>query len=239
MTRVKICGIQKLNDALVAAEAGGDFIGLVFVPNRRRRLSIEAARSIVDGLKATSSSPPQIAGLFADQPLEEVNHTIKACGLDLAQLCGQESLDYCRRVPAQVIKVLHIPSTGPTSSRLSTYGRSSGHCSGADSGGGDIDGLAETIEMYHNSGHLVNLDRLVAGLQGGTGQSFDWSIAARLSQRGHSFLLAGGLTPENVAQAIATAQPWGVDVSTGVETDGVKDPQKIRAFIRQVRRSGI
>jgi phosphoribosylanthranilate isomerase len=99
--------------------------------------------------------------------------------------------------------------------------------------------MAETIEMYRSAGHLINLDRLVAGLQGGTGQSFDWSIAGRLSQRGHSFLLAGGLTPENVGQAIATAQPWGVDVSTGVETGGAKDPQKIRDFIHQVQQSGI
>lgn len=219
MTRVKICGIQKLDDALVAADAGADFIGLVFVPNRRRRLSIEEARDIVDGLRAAASSPPRIAGLFADQPLDEVNHTIEACGLELAQLCGQESLDYCGQVPAQVIKVLHI--------------------SEAASGDGDIDGLAETVEMYRSAGHLVNLDRLVAGLQGGTGQSFDWSIAARLSRRGHSFLLAGGLTPENVTQAIAAAQPWGVDVSTGVETSGVKDPGKIRAFIHKVRQTGI
>jgi phosphoribosylanthranilate isomerase len=82
----------------------------------------------------------------------------------------------------------------------------------------------------------VTLDRRVEGLQGGTGQSFDWSIAAGLSQRGHTFLLAGGLTPDNVAQAIATVQPWGVDVSSGVETGGVKDHQKIRAFIRNARK---
>jgi phosphoribosylanthranilate isomerase len=217
MTHIKICGVQKLDDALVAADAGADFIGIVFVPERRRRLSIEEARAIVDELRIATSSPPRIAGLFADQPLEEVNHTIEACGLELAQLCGQESLDYCSQVQAQIIKVLHISGTA---------------C--AD---GDIDRMAENIEMYCSAGHLVNLDRLVAGLQGGTGQSFDWSIAARLSQRGHSFLLAGGLTPENVAQAIATAQPWGVDVSTGVETNGVKDPQKIRAFIRNARQS--
>jgi phosphoribosylanthranilate isomerase len=219
MTHIKICGIQKLDDALVAAEAGADFVGLVFVPERRRRLSIKAARSVVHGLRATTGSLPRVVGLFADQPLEEVNHTIEACGLDLAQLCGQESLDYCSQVQTQVIKVLHI--------------------SGTASGDGDIDQMAENVEMYRNAGHLVNLDRLVAGLQGGTGQSFDWGIAAQLSQRGHSFLLAGGLTPENVAQAIAAAQPWGVDVSTGVETDGIKDPQKIRAFIRSARQTEI
>jgi phosphoribosylanthranilate isomerase len=223
MTLVKICGIQRLDDALAAAEAGADFIGLVFVPKRRRRVSVETAKSIVRGLKAATSSPPRIVGLFADQPLEEVKHTIEDCGLELAQLCGQETLDYCSQVSAQVIKVLHIPWAS-----LERH-------SGAAVGDGDINRLAETIEMYRSAGHLVNLDRLVEGLQGGTGQSFDWSIAAQLSERGHSFLLAGGLTLENVALAVATARPWGVDVSTGVETDGVKDPHKIRAFIRQAR----
>ena len=88
---------------------------------------------------------------------------------------------------------------------------------------------------YLESGCYVTLDRLVEGLQGGTGQSFDWEVAAQLSQRGYQFLLAGGLTPENVAQAVAQVNPWGVDVSTGVETGGLKDEEKIRAFVRNAR----
>ena len=213
MTRVKICGIRTLKDAQVAAAA--DFIGLVFVPGRRRRLETEAARGIVDGLKGSLKTAPKVVGLFADQPLDEVNHIINACNLDLAQLCGAESLDYCQQTDAQVIKVLHIPQ-GQASSASTRE-------------------LSDEILTHTEAGHLVTLDRLVEGLQGGTGESFDWSIAAELSQQGHNFLLAGGLSPDNVADAVAMAHPWGVDVSSGVETDGIKDHQKIRDFIQNAK----
>jgi phosphoribosylanthranilate isomerase len=215
MTRVKICGIQQPEHAIVAAEAGADFIGLVFVPQRRRRLELGAARAIVSDLKTHGNNPPKVVGLFADQPLEEVNQVIRTCQLDLVQLCGQESLDYCGRVEAGVIKVFHVHSTGP----------------------GNVTRLAENIQPFREAGHLVTLDRLVDGLPGGTGQKFDWEIAAQLSQQGHSFLLAGGLTPDNVAHGVATVKPWGVDVSSGVETDGVKDSKKIRAFVRSAKQS--
>jgi len=217
MTKVKICGIQELADARVAAQVGADFVGLVFVPGRHRSLGTEAAGAIVSGLKASGDKIPQVVGLFADQPLDEVNRTIEACDLDLVQLCGNESLDYCRQVEGRVIKVVHVPDSA--------------------SGDAAIDDLMERVQAYRDAGHLVVMDRLVEGLQGGSGQSFDWSIAAELARRGHSFLLAGGLSPDNVARAVAMVHPWGVDVSSGVETGGVKDPEKIRAFIRNARQS--
>ncbi len=215
MTKVKICGIRNLDDVLVAAEAGADFIGLVFVPGRHRRLEPEAATKIVIGLKDTVDASPQVVGLFADQDLEEVNRTIETCGLDLAQLCGQESLDYCTQTQANVIKVVHIPSSASPEQVPEE--------------------LAKRVNAYREAGHLVTLDRLVEGLQGGTGESFDWSIAAQLSRQGSSFLLAGGLAPNNVGQAVATVRPWGVDVSSGVETNGDKDHEKIREFIRNAK----
>ena len=215
MTRVKICGIRNPEDAQVASEAGADFIGLVFVPGRRRRLEPEAARRIVTGLKSSGTHVPRMVGLFADQPLEEVNHIIETCNLDLAQLCGVESLDYCRETGAQVIKVLHVPYS--PSSPLPT------------------EEWAGRLEVHREAGNIVTLDRLVEGLQGGTGEGFDWSIAAELVRQGNSFMLAGGLSPENVAQAVSIVRPWGVDVSSGVETGGVKDHQKIRDFIQNAR----
>ena len=220
MIRVKICGIQRPVDALAAAETGADFIGMVFVPHRHRRLDTGTAKDIVDALRSSSGHVPQMVGLFADQPLDEVNRVIDACGLDLAQLCGKESnesLEYCRRVKARVIKVVHVDASAE--------------------GEASADVLAERVGAYSGAGHLVTLDRLIEGVQGGTGRSFDWDVAARLSQRGFSFLLAGGLSPENVARAVAEVKPWGVDVSSGVETGDVKDHQKVRAFIESAQQA--
>jgi len=219
MTKIKICGIQRAEEAVAAAVAGADFVGLVFVPQRRRRVTEEQAARIVKALKdnseETPQKTPQVVGLFADQPIDEVNRHIKNCHLERVQLCGSESLDYCRRVQAPVIKMIHVPEGGAQED--------------------DLDRLAERIQKNRDAGNLVTLDRQVGGLQGGTGKSFDWSIATRLAQAGHEFLLAGGLTPENVAEAVRSVVPWGVDVSSGVETGGVKDATKIRDFIQQVR----
>lgn len=224
MIRTKICGIRRLEDAIIAAEAGADYFGLVFVPERRRRLEVSYAEEIVDGLRTLVPDPPGAVGLFADQPLYEVIDTIKICGLNMVQLCGQESPDYCRQVmeqtDAEIIKVLHVSPSETT---------------GNDTNAGQT--VEARIAPYLESGCRVTLDRLVEGLQGGTGQSFNWNVAASLSRQGYQFLLAGGLTPDNVAQAIKQVNPWGVDVSTGVETSGHKDPEKIRAFIRNARSS--
>ncbi len=222
MIRVKICGIQRPEEALVAAEAGADFIGLVFVPQRRRRLKVSAAAAIIADLRAAALPGPTTVGLFADQPLDEVNRVIQVCRLDAAQLCGQESPEYCRQVQAGVIKVLHV--------------------SGSDAGPvteGKVDDCLESrLLSYHDAGCLTTLDRLVEGLQGGTGESFDWDIAAQMSRKGYEFFLAGGLTPDNVASATAQVRPWGVDVSSGVETGGRKDPRKIREFLANARGAG-
>ncbi|MDE2781262.1 MAG: phosphoribosylanthranilate isomerase [Chloroflexota bacterium] len=224
MIYTKICGIQCTEDALVASEAGADLIGLVFVPERRRRLEGSAAAQILSELRTLVPQPPRAVGLFADQPLEDVVEVISDCSLDMVQLCGQESPDYCRQVTsrtgAEVIKVLHIPA----SETVETV-----RASGA---------MQARIAPYLEGGCRVTLDRLVEGLRGGTGQSFDWQVAAELSRQGYRFLLAGGLTPDNVAKAVEQVKPWGVDVSTGVETDGRKDEDKIRAFIRNAQASG-
>ena len=221
MIRAKICGIRRTEDAIIAAEAGADFFGLVFVPERRRRLEAGVAAEIVEELRTLIPDPPKAVGLFADQPLDGVAETIKSCGLDLAQLCGQESPDYCRQVAdrtgAEIIKVMHVSASETVD--------------GVGNGGS----VEARLAPYLEAGCHITLDRLVEGLQGGTGQSFDWDVAAQLSRMGYRFLLAGGLTPENVGQAVKQVNPWGVDVSTGVETNGLKDEEKIRAFIRNAR----
>ena len=212
----------------MAAHAGADYIGLVFVPGRPRRVEIPTAVAIVSGIKAAGVGAPKVVGLFADQPLEEVNRTADACGLDLLQLCGGESTEYCAGAVRPVIKVVHVPGS---------IKRTDFTADGtADESAWQT--LVERIKSYSQAGHMVTLDRLVEGIPGGTGESFDWGVAAELSRQGHSFLLAGGLSPDTVGQAVEYVQPWGVDVSSGVETQGAKDAGKIRDFIQGARDLG-
>ena len=215
MIRVKICGLGTPADARAAAEAGADYIGMVFVPERRRRITPDAAREIVESVRALDGPSPHAVGLFADQSLEEVNEVVAHCGLEAVQLCGQESVDYAASVDCQVIKVVHVPASYRAPD--------------------DVPELAGRVQEYADAGCLVTLDRLVEGIQGGTGQSFDLDVAASMSSRGSSFLLAGGLTPANVGRVISVVRPWGVDVSSGVETIGKKDRRKIRRFVENAR----
>ena len=218
MPKVKIDGVQRVEDALTAAEAGADYIGLVFVPNRRRRVSVEQARKIVGAVKAKSDNPPKLVGLFADQPLEEVQATVHGSDVGVVQLCGAESIEFCDEAPVPVFRAIHVPG---------------GHL-----GYKELEELEMRMKALHERGHLAILDREVAGLQGGTGQTFDWKVAAQLSSAGFEFMLAGGLTPDNVSQAVREASPWGVDVSSGVESEGVKDAEKIRRFVAEAKRAG-
>ncbi len=215
MIRVKICGIGTPEDACVAAEAGADFIGMVFVPERHRRIAPDAAKEIVAAVRELDGPSPQMVGLFADQSLEEVNDTVAHCGLDAVQLCGKESVEYTAAVDCQVIKVVHVPASYRAPD--------------------DVPQLAERVAQYADDGCLVTLDRLVEGIQGGTGQSFNLDVAASLAHRGGDFLLAGGLTPANVGRIISAVRPWGVDVSSGIETLGKKDRRKIQRFISNAR----
>ena len=215
MIRVKICGLGTPTDACVAAEAGADFVGMVFVPERHRRITPDDAKEIVDAVRDGRDRPPRMVGLFADQPLEEVNEVIAHCGLDAVQLCGRESVEYAAGVDCQVIKVVHVPASYRTPD--------------------DVPEVAGRLREYADAGCLVTLDRLVEGIQGGTGQSFNLDVAASLARRGNDFLLAGGLTPANVGRVISAVRPWGVDVSSGVETLGRKDRRKIQRFVANAR----
>ena len=215
MIRVKICGIGTPDDACVAAEAGADFIGMVFVPERHRRITPDSAREIVNAVRELDGPSTGMVGLFADQPLEEVNETIAHCGLDAVQLCGHETIEYTSVVDCQVIKVVHVPASYRAPD--------------------DVPQLTERVQVYADAGCLVTLDRLVEGIQGGTGQSFNLDVAASLARHGSSFLLAGGLTPGNIGRIVSAVRPWGVDVSSGVETLGRKDRRKIQRFVSSAR----
>lgn len=218
MTKVliKICGLRELEHALAAAEAGAELLGMVFVPGVRRRITPEQARAIAEGVRrACGAKAPKLVGLFSDQRLGEVNETIAAVGLDHAQLCGNEPLDYCGKVAAPPLKVLHVRAGRPRAESVAE--------------------MDARLAELNAAGWLGILDKQSDVQPGGLGEPFDWTLAAELAQRGRRFLLAGGLTPQNVAEALRVARPEGVDVSSGVETGGVKDVAKIRAFIQRAR----
>ncbi|MDR9435825.1 MAG: phosphoribosylanthranilate isomerase [Thiohalophilus sp.] len=204
-TRVKICGITRPQDAIAAAQAGADAIGLVFYPASPRAVEIDQAREIVTAL------PPFVTtvGLFVDAEEATVRQVLTALPLDILQFHGDESPEACRYYARPYIKALRMREEA------------------------DVLGAARE---YHDAAGLL-LDTYQAGVPGGTGDRFDWRrVPAHLTT---PVVLAGGLTPENVAEAVITARPYGVDVSGGVESQkGIKDAYKIRSFIAEVDRVG-
>ena len=215
MTRFKICGLRDVDSAVVAADAGADFLGFAFVHGVRRQLTLEQGKAVIPRVaEELGQNRPGLVGLFADQDIEEVNEIIEACGLDCAQLCGSEEPDYWDQVEAKVFKQIKVK---PLASEQET-----------------VESVLAQVKDVVSRDCIAHLDSYKKGAFGGTGHSFDWSIAARVAQD-YDVVLAGGLSPDNVARATRQVTPWMVDVSSGVETDGVKDPVKIRAFADAVR----
>lgn len=214
MTRVKICGIKQTAHALAVVEAGGDFIGLVFAPSQRQVTPVQAGE-IVSAVKSRSHTI-EVVGVFVNMPAQEVNMIASSCNLDRVQLSGDEPWEYCRQITKPLIKAVRIRA-GQQPERIGTI-------------------LAAGEQMLSSQRHLYLLDSQIEDKYGGTGTTFDWRLAQQVAKK-FPVIIAGGLTPENVAQAIETVAPWGVDVSSGVEVGGVKDVVKIRAFIEAVRRA--
>ena len=210
---VKICGQRQPQHAVAAADSGADFIGMVFAPGRRQVTPAEG-RAIVDAVRRGRQKPPTLVGVFVNAPAQDVNHVAGECSLDMVQLAGGEPWSYCDQIKIPIIKVLHVDEAGAGDTGLSS--------------------LARMCQEATVRGYTILLDSGADRMPGGTGKTFDWNIARELSQD-FQFLMAGGLTPETVAEAISVAHPWGVDVSSGVETNGVKDVAKIQAFIRAAK----
>jgi phosphoribosylanthranilate isomerase len=199
--KVKICGNMALADAQAAVAYGADFLGFVFVKGRRRCMTVEQTRKIINAL---GSACPATVGLFVDEDPATVRHVVQEGALQSAQLCGAESPEYCTDLGIAYWKVINLHSSADYD-RMPPY----------------ADAAAFVLEGAENG-------------PGGTGQTWDWEMAGA-APRDRRFLIAGGLDPTNVGAAIVQARPWGVDVSSGVETDGSKDPEKIAAFIRRAK----
>jgi len=202
VVRSKICGITRVDDALTAAKAGADAIGLVFYAKSPRAVDVRQAREIVAAL------PPFVTtvGLFVNASRCEINEILDAVPLDMLQFHGDETPAQCEGFHRPWFKALRVGNGEDIEAQVARYANASG----------------------------ILLDTFVAGVPGGTGERFDWSlIPAALAK---PLILAGGLTAENVQQAIAQVRPYAVDVSGGVEASkGVKDASKVMAFVARVR----
>jgi phosphoribosylanthranilate isomerase len=212
MTHIKICGIKEEDHALELAAAGVDFIGLVFAPSPRQVTNARAKR-IISALKKAEAAIETV-GVFVNRPSSVVKRTAESCNLDWVQLNGDEPWEYCRELNMPIIKVIRVSRHYQPEQILA-----------------DLD---YGTRILGEQKHIFLLDANARDKYGGTGRKFDWNMA-KLPARKFSVIVAGGLTPRNVAEAIRTISPWGVDVSTGVETKGIKDASKIKKFIEAVR----
>jgi phosphoribosylanthranilate isomerase len=225
MTQVKICGLTNLEDALVAAEAGADLLGFIFYEPSPRYVTPEAVREIVLSIKRQVSDEPQLKtqnskpktpifiGVFVNATLETITQTLDHCQLDAAQLHGDEPPELVHHFQNRAYKAFRPRSQ----TEAKTYIQKYLPCSPAP--------LLPCflLDAYHPTHY------------GGTGHVADWDMAAHLTRQ-YPFLLAGGLTPANVAEAIQMVRPWGVDVSSGVEAArGKKDHGQVREFIRAAK----
>ncbi len=221
MTLVKICGVSEPRHARAAASYGADLIGVVFAPSHRQ-VTMGQGRRIAEALGERGRPPaapsvaaveerllaarPLLVGVFADQDADTINSIADECALDLVQLSGSEPWEACGLLNRPVLKCLKVR---------------------------EGQAAPDILTLIHG-GALPLLDPYVEGSYGGAGVTLDWSVAAEVAEN-ESVMLAGGLRPDNVARAVSTVRPWAVDVSSGVETDGVKDVSKIRAFIKAAK----
>jgi phosphoribosylanthranilate isomerase len=206
-TRIKVCGVTTVDDAAMVAAAGVDYLGLNFWSGSRRRVDVATAHALAAAARAAGAV--SIVGLFVDADPEDVAVTAAAVGLDAVQLHGDEDAVVLAAIARTGVAVWKAVSVA---------------------GAADIDGVARVPVT------TVLLDAPSPG-RGGSGQRFDWALARQAVERypEHQIALAGGLTADNVAEAIAAVQPWAVDVASGVErAPGVKDPDRVRAFVAAV-----
>lgn len=210
---VKICSLREPAHAEFAVAAGADAIGLIFA-EARRKVTMERAVEIVSELRRTQGSKDVVVvGVFVGQSADEINRIADLVELDVAQLHGDESPELAALVERPVIKALRLAATDTApgvASRVEAFDR-----------------LARPPLAYLVDPHSTDAP-------GGTGRRVDWTVAEEIA-RSTRMILAGGLTPGNVGDAIRRVRPAGVDVSSGVETDGVKDRAKVIAFVHAAR----
>jgi phosphoribosylanthranilate isomerase len=203
-TRVKICGVTSVEDAELAVSCGAWAVGMIFHRDSPRLCDRETAAAIGTALKRRA----EVAGVFVNTPLDELVGIAEETGITMLQLHGDEGPSYSdearRRTGLKVMKVARVRDSSSV----------------------------KALSAYRTEYHL--LDAYVPGRPGGTGERFDWSLAA-LHPGEPPFLLSGGIRPENVEEAIQTVRPFGIDVASGVESEpGRKDPDKLKRLFAAV-----
>lgn len=209
MTRIKVCGVTLADDAARVSAAGADFVGLNFWPKSKRYVELARARMLADAVRAAGAA--RVVGVFVDATVEDVTLVHSRVDLDVVQLHGGESPDTI----GAIVRATNRPAWKAIAMRTAA----------------DVDALAAWPV------DAVLLDTPTPG-KGGSGETFDWALAreARRRNPARQLVLAGGLSPDNVARAIAQVSPWAVDVASGVESaPGVKDADKLAAFVAAVR----
>lgn len=204
MTEIKICGIINLDDALAASEAGADALGFIFYPKSPRCVSPRQARGIISELPRTVAK----VGVFVNDDPERIEEIAGTCGLDIIQLHGDETPDYCRRFPASMLIKAFSPRSAADLNRLDDY-----------------------------SVRAILVDAFAPGLYGGTGKTSNWELARAIGER-CPLILSGGLNSGNIQEAIAAVSPDAVDINSGVESaPGRKDHYKLNEIIEIIRRN--
>ena len=208
-TRIKICGMTQMTEAHAAVQAGVDALGFIFFAKSPRNITPDKAREIIATL------PPFVdaVGVFVNEEPELVRELVQYCGLTMVQLHGSEPPEYCEHVPCRTMKAFSVRSES----------------------GELANGLSFSPYVGMVAGFL--LDTFHREMAGGSGQAFDWDLLARIRPPG-PLIMAGALSPANVGEAIRRGRPFGVDVNSGVEVaPGIKDIEKIRLVVEEVRRA--
>ena len=203
MVKVKICGITNPEDASLAVELGVDALGFIFAPSPRQ-VSPENAQRIINSL------PPfvQKVGVFVDGDLRSIQDIKDFCGLDVIQLHGDESPDFCQEFMPETIKAFRLKN----------------------------DSSLLPIKRYQGKVRALLLDTYQEGLKGGTGKPFEWGLAVRARGFGIPVILSGGLGPSNIARAVLTVRPYAIDVNSSIERrPGIKDPVLMRQLMEKVK----
>ena len=209
--RVKICGLKSVETAEAVGRMNPDLVGFVFAASKRR-VSPELAGDMIRTLKAAGSKAMS-AGVFVNPTLTELEEAMASAPLDVIQLHGTETPEFCERVKARFAGIL-VYKVFPVSAQ---------------------DNISEQLDAYCHTIDAIMLDTI----GGGTGKTFEWECIPKYSAYAGSIglplIVAGGLNPDNVEDLVKSYRPDGVDVSSGVETDGIKDLNKISAFIERVK----